>query len=120
MTTLVVALPAIIRGRGGAKKTKRTFPGWISRVFGLGLLGMALATAVAYVLQVNRISERGFEVRALEQNIRELKENQSSLEADIRALESIANVSERVRTLGMVPATDAQFVAADAMAVASR
>lgn len=120
MTTLVTALPSMLRGRATNSKRKYKIPSWLPRAFAFGVVGMVLATAIAYVLQVNRISERGFEVRALEQRIREMKEQQSSLEAEIRSLESLANVTSKIQALGMVQTGETQFVDASAVAVANR
>lgn len=120
MTTLVAALPAALRGRASGKSKKIKMPTWLPRVIVLGAVGLVIAMTVVYVLQVNRISERGFEVRALEQRIRVLKEDGSRLEAELRTLESLTSLEARIQSLQMVRAGEIRYAAADAPAVAAR
>lgn len=74
------------------------------------LAAVTITFAVAYVVQVNRASARGFQLRDVETRVESLKNNVTSLEDQVAMLSSYQAMSDRAATLGYVPVDHVEFV----------
>lgn len=92
---------------------------WLAgAVFGFAVLAASLAAG--YLAQVNAVSGKSERMRGLEREIAELKEEREKLELMVATERSMRSVEERVKTLGMVPAAEIEYVAPTAPVVAKR
>lgn len=91
-----------------------------SRVVTGTLVAVAGALAVFYVIELNSLSRRGFEVRAFEQRIQNLQQEQQKLSLRLAELQSMTRMEERVQSLGLVPADQVQYLKIGGAPVARR
>ena len=66
------------------------------------MAGLFIA-GVLYLLQVNALATRGYEIKKLEKRILELKEANRRLELESTALKSIETIESQARILNFVP-----------------
>lgn len=89
-----------------------------SRLFKFGASAMLLTSVVGYVMQVNSIATKGYHIKELEGSITDLRREHDSLQAEATRLQSMAAVKDRVGSLEMVTARDAEYLAPTPVAVA--
>ncbi len=90
------------------------YTAWINLV----ALALILIVGLLYIVQVNRATTKGYQIRALEDQIELLGIENQHLEMEVAENKSVASIDERVQMLGMVPATTPDYVAAGAPTVA--
>lgn len=78
----------------------------LSLVFVLGFL------TVSYLILMNAMTQKSYEIKKMQAGVSELKHNNEKLEVAIAERESIANLSARVAALGMVPTEKIDYVTA--------
>ena len=76
--------------------------------------------AVAYVIELNLISRRGFQVRTLEQRVKQLQQEQQTLTLRLAELQSLTSTEDRIASLGLVPADTIEYVSIGGASVARR
>jgi hypothetical protein len=82
------------------------------------ILAMVLLIGFAYIVQVNRSTTKGYQIRDLETSIEKLGIENQRLEIEVAGNRSVAAVDERVKMLGMVPTDTPDYVSAGAPTVA--
>jgi hypothetical protein len=93
----------------------------LSRGISAGAFGaLVLTFLVGYLLQVNAISSKGFQIRSLENQISVLKESGDKLELKLAQEQSVQSVEEKVRGMGMIPTPEVQYISAISPVVAQR
>lgn len=80
---------------------------------GVWLMSLLFVLGVSYLLQVNSISTKGYEIKKLEQRLLELKEINDRLEIETRSLQAIETIEAQTRTLNLVPASNVNHVLMD-------
>lgn len=65
---------------------------------------------VAYLVIMNALTSKSFEIKSLTTNVTELKRENKRLEVEIAQQESIANLADRVSVLQMVPVTKMEYI----------
>lgn len=75
---------------------------------------------VTYLVLMNAMTVKSFEMKKLEGRAVELRRQAARLEAELARRESIANVAERVSALGMVPVERVDYVTIGGAVVAYR
>lgn len=80
-------------------------------MFGLGFL---------YVVQVNMMSSRGYEMSDLQKKIDTLESDNRRLQVEIANYRSMKSIQERLSTMDLVAAVDATYATVDGSAVAKR
>lgn len=80
---------------------------------GMWLMSLLFVLGVSYLLQVNSISTKGYEIKKLEQRLLELKEINERLEIETRSLQAIETIEVETRTLNLVPAASVSHVLTD-------
>jgi hypothetical protein len=93
-----------------------------SRFGGKALLAVFAALVAGfgagYLAQVNAASTKGYEIRALEREIAELKEEGERIELKVAQEQSVQAVETKVKGMGMVPTEQVDYVMAVAPQVA--
>jgi len=79
---------------------------------------LVLATAASYIVQVNGSVAKGYAIRELEDQIRELTLTNQTFEVTVREAQSLENVNRSVKMLGLVTAETPTYVNASASSVA--
>ncbi len=93
----------------------------LPRAFGVSSLILCTAVFfIGYLAQVNATSSKGYQIRSLESAISDLKDQGEKLELRVAQEQSVQSVEEKVRSMGMVPAPDVQYVQPGSSAVAQR
>lgn len=90
------------------KKSKEM--GFLRFNVGTVLVALIFLFGVLYVLQVNSLSTRGYEVKNLEQRMAELKEQNKRLEIEAASLRSIQNIEDDLQALNLVPSTHIEYI----------
>ena len=87
--------------------------------FGLGgktaLFGFLLLVAVfgaGYLMQINAASSKGLQIRTLEREIADLKEEGERIELKVAKEQSVQAVETKVKEMGMVPTPKIEYVMA--------
>ncbi len=64
---------------------------------------MLFFIGVAYLLQVNSLSTKGYEIKKLELRLVELKEASERLELEARSLKAVETIQKEASLLNLVP-----------------
>ena len=65
---------------------------------------------IFYIIQVNNMATQGFEVRKLEDEITQLKNENKQFQLQVVQLQSMANLKQRAEKLNLVEATDIRYL----------
>ncbi len=90
---------------------------WKSAI-GAGVVVLILAAG--YVAQISAVSAKGYQIRDLENQIVELKEQEEKIELKVAESQSVRSVDEKVKEMGLVPTAKVEYVMATAPVVAKR
>lgn len=100
-----------------ARKSGGGFWSWPAvAVFGLALV----LSAGGYLAKIGAASAKGAEIRALENEVAELKDAHDRLELKVAQEQSVRVVERKVQELGMVPTPEMEYVIATVPVVARR
>jgi hypothetical protein len=81
---------------------------------------LVAAFGVGYLMQINAASSKGLEIRKLEGEISELKEEGERIELKVAQEQSVQAVETKVKEMGMVPTPKIEYVMATAPQVARK
>ena len=73
-----------------------------------------------YLLQINSLATKGFQIQELESKVAKYDEENKKLSLDAVRLRSMAELSEKVQNLDMVPITDFAYIVDTGTGVAKR
>lgn len=90
--------------RNRTKTTSRSQTNW-----NIWLLGFLAVLGAAYLLEVNSLSTKGYEIKKLEKQTVALKEVEKRLELESAALQSIQQVEASVKFLNLVPSKEINY-----------
>jgi len=94
---------------------------WISRQhLAVGVIVLALCCGMAYLLQTNITATQGYQIKDLEQQLADAKENHDQLQLKYIELQSMTKVAERATDLDLVVATDVAVISSINSVVAKR
>ena len=79
---------------------------------------MIVSSGVTYLVQINALATKGYQIKALEQRVSELKEEKEDLELQSLGLQAMGSVKDKVADLGMVEITDTDYLTIAPVAVA--
>lgn len=88
------------------------------QVFNITLGVMIVVMGVSYLVQINGLATKGYQIKELEQQIAELKEYNSDLELEALSLQSMESVKDKVASLGLVEVGEMQYLNPTPVAVA--
>jgi len=92
----------------------------VSATFRVALMGCLLLFGVLYVIQMNEVSTKGFDMSDLQRNITQLGYENERLEFEIAQHRSLGSIQKRLEDMDFVRVTDARYVSAVGSAVARR
>jgi len=87
----------------------------VGRIFGGRKIMTAMVVVVAvaafgvYLTQINTISTKGFELKNLEKQIAELKDQNEQLQMNLVTKQSMSEIQGQVQKLNMVEASDIKY-----------
>jgi hypothetical protein len=95
----------------GVSRRKVSGSGSLSvKTLNLSLLcGIALFGLV-YLFQVNAMGTKGYDIRGLEQQVREVQEQQKNLQMEASNLQSIDLIETHAKQLNFVPSTNVTYL----------
>lgn len=111
---LTLALPA------GGVKTKKTAlkTRYMPKInFGVAILIFLGIFGILYLVEVNSISTKGYEIRTLEKRVFELSESAKRLQLEVAEQQSIQNIEGAVRVLNLVPSAGMNYLRDDGYAL---
>lgn len=83
------------------------------RKVALSIVIGALFTLILYVLQVNALAIKGFQIQDFEEGIARLEKENRALERDIAALQGSEVLTTKIATLGLTGAGPIEYIKAD-------
>jgi hypothetical protein len=96
-------------------------PLWITtNVTRVNMVTFAVLVAIcfAYIVQVNSTASKGYQIRDLENTIRELSVSNQQSELEIHQAQSLENIQHAVKMIGMVPSDQVVYLDARGGSVA--
>ncbi|MDX9893332.1 MAG: hypothetical protein RB292_02860 [Patescibacteria group bacterium] len=84
----------------------------------LSLALLIVALGLGYLIQINGLATKGYQIRELEDRIGELENEQADLKLEMLGLQSMDNVENKVSKLNMVAAGQADYLVVSPVAVA--
>lgn len=86
----------------------------------LWLMGVIVVFGILYVIEVNNISTKGYEIKKLEKTLGELQDSQKKLELEASSLKSMQNIETEVKTLNLVPSNEVKYLTRQGYAFESK
>src|SRR5689334_15927650 len=81
---------------------------------------LVAAFGIGYLMQINAASSKGLQIRTLEREISDLKEQGERIELKVAQEQSVQAVETKVKEMGMVPTPKIDYVMATAPQVARK
>lgn len=83
------------------------------------IIGLLIVVfSVSYLVQINGLATKGYQIKELEKRITELEEQKSDLELVTLSLQSMGSVKDKVVDLGMVEVGEPDYLNLTPVAVA--
>lgn len=102
-----------------SKNKKSVYSGGLSKIKFVAILGGVL-TCGTYLGVINATAVKGYEVKAIEQKISQLKKDNKQLQIQEAELNSFYNIKDNIGNLNMVPANEIVYIDSNDKAVAVR
>ena len=91
--------------------TKKRFKGSVStKILNLSILSAIVFLSLLYLFEVNSLGTQTYQIRKLEQQMRQVEEDQKNLQIQSSDLQSINHLQESVQTLNFVPSTNVIYL----------
>jgi len=100
----------IIRSRSSAFKEVIFQKNKARRLLAMVLIFSILLIGFFYILEVNNIASKGYKIRSLKKQIKELKNKNKGLQINISHLKSISNLQLKTENFNMVEAESIEYV----------
>lgn len=102
-------------------KNHREMPAFLSgNGFRIFLTVLTLVLLVLYVVRLSTVSVKGYDISALEKQVKTLQEDDRKLQFEIAKNGSMQNIQDRLRSGQFVPAEKPEFASLQPPAVAVR
>ncbi len=102
-------------------RQEKHLPGFLTghgfRVF---LSILALALLVLYVVRLSTVSIKGYDISALQKEVKTLQEEQAKLQFEIAKNGSMQNIQSRLKSIQFVPVENPEFASLEAPIIAQR
>jgi len=82
------------------------------------IIGLVIFSSAAYLIQVNSLATKGYQIRELEIKISQLEKEGSALELEALNLQSIDNIKSKVSHLNMVDIDKVEYLVSTPVAFA--
>ncbi|MDD5043240.1 MAG: septum formation initiator family protein [Patescibacteria group bacterium] len=86
--------------------------------FNVIILVLIVAAGLLYLVQINSVAAKGFEIKDLEKRIETLKDDNKNLELKIAELQSHSYLAEKIKGLNMVAVSKVDYLIPGSTAVA--
>ncbi|MEO8065768.1 MAG: hypothetical protein ABI643_02845 [Candidatus Doudnabacteria bacterium] len=103
MRNLTLALP------GGLIK-KRIVNLDSTKILNISILAAIVFFGIIYLFEVNYLGTKGYQIRNLELQVRQVKEDQKNLQIRASDLQSINRIQTQARLLNFVPSTNITYL----------
>lgn len=91
--------------------TKKRTGGFVpTKVLNLSILTAILLFGLVYLFEVSALGTKGYQIRGLEQQIRQVQEDQKNLQLRASDLQSISRIKLQAQTLNFVPTTNVTYL----------
>ncbi|MDP3741374.1 MAG: septum formation initiator family protein [bacterium] len=94
----------VIQPKIKAKRTSNQKTNW-----GLWMAVALVASSIFYLVQINNLTTKGYEIKRLEKTVLELKESQKRLERESASLQSVARIEESAKILNLIPSKEVKY-----------
>lgn len=92
----------------------------VSTSFRYFLIVIIAVVGTLYVIQTTGVSTKGYEISSLEKQLSTLEQETKKLDVQIAQHQSMQNIQERLKRIGMEPASEMVYLAKNPGAVAKR
>ena len=82
------------------------------------VVSLVVLIGLSYLVFVNKVATDGYQVKALSEQIEQLKDNHKKLELEAAGLQSLSNIHEIGETLELVSIDKMDYISATSTAVA--
>ena len=89
-----------------------------SRAWLLVLFAAIFVTGVFYLIQVNSLATKGYQIKDLDNKVAELKDMNKKLEVEVTELRSTARINHEIEKLNMVAVSRFEYLKANGTSVA--
>lgn len=79
------------------------------KVVSIGVGCLVVVSFITYLVQINAMATKGFEIRKLEDNIVALQKKNKSLQLDMIELQSMTTLKNKVRSMNLVEADEVAY-----------
>jgi cell division protein FtsL len=91
------------------------FPKRKSKSFSVNRLNLSLLSGMVmigmvYLFTVSSMGTKGYEIKKLEENVRQLRDVQKNLQLQVSDLQSITHIQSEVQQLNFVPAASVTYL----------
>ncbi len=95
-----------------SKNSKGSGKRVISRAGAVGMLGFAVVMGVMYLVMTNAVATNGYEIKALQQEAKNLEQVHQKLQVQVAEQQSLQKVQSSVVAAGYVATTRVEYVIA--------
>jgi len=78
--------------------------------FNIIILGLIVLVSFLYLIQVNSVAAKGFEIKDLEKRIEELKDGNKDLELKVAEFQSRGYIEKEIQKLNMVAVSNVDYI----------
>ena len=86
----------------------------------IAILILIFSMGFLYLVQVNKATTKGYQMRDLETRINVVEESNQKLEIQVTELQTLDSIKERSQTLGMVPTDKVKYIKVTGSTVAKK
>lgn len=80
------------------------------RIINIAIIALIVVVSVSYLIQINSLATKGYQIKELEKKVDELKQQKADLELEALSLQSMGVVKEKIADLGMVLAGETDYL----------
>ncbi len=113
-------MPRKFHHRHPAQTLRKARGGFRLKPAAFVLVGLVVLFGAGYLVEINVASSKGYQIRTLENQISDLKEQGEKLELKVAQEQSVQAVESKVQGMGMVPTPSVEYMAVTAPTVAQR
>ena len=86
--------------------------------FNIGIVCLIVVAGMSYLIQINGLATKGYQISELEDKVAELKEFNSDLQMETLRLQSMGSIKDKVASLEMVAVDNVEYLSDAPVAVA--
>ena len=90
------------------------------RVLNIIVLGLVVFIGISYLIQINTLATKGYQIRELETKVTQLEKESKTMELQVLELQSMDNVKNKVSQLNMVDVGKVEYLMPTPVVFANR